>query len=833
MKKGKILSAFTSLAIAGTMLASALPFTASAATTVQTDLQLSMTSDKTSYTLDEIKAGATARVYVKADGNFEADNITSLGARFKSSNWDVRAKNLEIGYHNQIANNKGDGFSSFYSVATFGEWTKDFPIDQDKYDKTNGKKSSAISYAVKAKTAITDTNMPSIQIISNKNIGYFKKGTGSSIAEFDVEFPTDLEAGTYSIDFADVQLPVCIDDYGHLGDGIVKSTKGITFTIGDGQSATTATTKATTATTKATTATTKATAATTKATAASSGTGIVLDRDYTGTIKLSAEKVSAKAGASKVAVKIYADTNGFTIENLTFMIKYDSSKLKLNASTPFKEGYGLDPGSITFEPKTNVYLFLINGDTVAENDPSEPIGTLYFDVASDATGELPVEIVPGQGLAKIECLQHSESKNGLKKLYLDPEVTDGAIVLDNAASSVTTKATAATTTTKSNTTTAKPTIVTTTSTTKLTSNTKPTTAKTTVKSTSSTSGTGIVLDRDYTGTIKLSAEKVSAKAGASKVAVKIYADTNGFTIENLTFMIKYDSSKLKLNASTPFKEGYGLDPGSITFEPKTNVYLFLINGDTVAENDPSEPIGTVYFDVASDATGELPVKIVPGQGLAKIECLQHSESKNGLKKLYLDPEVTDGAVVIGSSSSDDLTVEVDDSALDTKGDNINWYFTDEAEFDKSNITVMSGDKDVTADADIKFDSTPGKTYNGKTFDYTVSYTATYGGKTANGTVDVKIGLRGDADCSHKVDARDAAAIAKDLAQLYGSKKTTLTKKNGEFALFLANVDEGVAKKKTTWYGKRDINARDAATIAKYLSMKFANPNLRLVDIINK
>ena len=237
--------------------------------------------------------------------------------------------------------------------------------------------------------------------------------------------------------------------------------------------------------------------------------------------------------------------------------------------------------------------------------------------------------------------------------------------------------------------------------------------------------------------------------------------------------------------------------------------------------------------MASDATGELPVKIVPGQGLAKIECLQHSESKNGLKKLYLDPEVTDGAVVIGSSSSDDLTVEVDDSALDTKGDNINWYFADEAEFDKSNITVMSGDKDVTADADIKFDSTPEKKYNGKTFDYTVSYTATYGGKNATGTVDVKIGLRGDADCSHKVDARDAAAIAKDLAQLYGSKKTTLTKKNGEFALFLANVDEGTAKKETTWYGKRDINARDAATIAKYLSMKFANPNLRLVDIINK
>ena len=46
MKKGKLLSAFTSLALAGTMLASALPFTASAAS-VQTDLQLSMSADKT------------------------------------------------------------------------------------------------------------------------------------------------------------------------------------------------------------------------------------------------------------------------------------------------------------------------------------------------------------------------------------------------------------------------------------------------------------------------------------------------------------------------------------------------------------------------------------------------------------------------------------------------------------------------------------------------------------------------------------------------------------------------------------------------------------------
>ena len=869
MKKGKLLSAFTSLALAGTMLASALPFTASAAS-VQTDLQLSMSAEKTSFTLDEIKAGATATVYVKADGNFESDNITSLGARFKSSDWDVRAKNLEISYHNQIANNKGDGFSSFYSVATFGEWTKDFPIDQDKYDKTNGKMSKAISYAVKAKTAITDTNMPSIQIISNKNIGYFKKGTGSSIAHFDVEFPKDLEAGTYTIDFADVQLPVSVDDYGHLGDGIAKSATGITFTVGDSQPTTE---PVTTAATKATT-------------AATSASGIQLSRDYTGTVKLSAEKVTAAAGDKKVALNIYADTNGFTVENLTFMVKYDSSKLTLDSDTPFEEGYGLDPGSITFEPSTNTYLFLINGDTVAENMPSEPIGTLYFDVAADAEGELPVELVPGQGLAKIECLQHSESKNGLKKFYLDPVVTNGAIIIGDAKTT------------------------------------------TTVATTKATTDSGIQLSRDYTGTVKLSAEEVTAAAGAKKVALNIYADTNGFTIENLTFMVKYDSSKLTLNADTPFEEGYGLDPGSITFEPKTNVYLFLINGDTVAENDPSEPIGTLYFDVASDAKGKLPVELVPGQGLAKIECLQHSESKNGLKKFYLDPVVTNGAVIVdddvttpadttvtttkattdttttsvtsvattpaptqittasvsasasasvsvsisketgvsvsnsasasvsvsvsvsisivspvdtGSSSvtttgggdTTKVSISIDTSATDVYGNDVNWYFADEPSFDTASIKVVDADGNEVEGASIDFgDATPANTYDGKTFDYVVAFTVSVDGEEAGtGEINVKIGQRGDANCDHKVNARDAAAIAKDLAQLYGSKKTTLTAKEGEFALFLANVDRGTAKKATDWYGLRDLNARDAATIAKYLAQKYSKPTLKLVDLV--
>ncbi len=395
MRKIKIISA----AVSAALLMSSFPFMVSADSD-SNNVSLAMESSQKNYTLDEIKSGASAKVYVEMNGSFQNENITALGLKFNCSNWDVRPKNMKFTFPNQLATSKGDGQTSFFSLSTYSEWTESNP-----------------SYAMIPKNEINSSNPPAIQIMTNKLVGYFEKGSGSSIAEFDVPFPTDLPAGKYSINFTNIDI-VAVDSNGKITSFTPSSATGITFTVGD-------------------------------------------------------------------------------------------------------------------------------------------------------------------------------------------------------------------------------------------------------------------------------------------------------------------------------------------------------------------------------------------------------------------------------ASSEDLTVSADSNAVDENGDSVNWYFDDEAEFDKSNITVMSGDKDVTADADIKFDSTPGKTYNGKTFDYTVSYTATYGGKTANGTVDVKIGLRGDADCSHKVDARDAAAIAKDLAQLYGSKKTTLTKKNGEFALFLANVDEGAAKKETTWYGKRDINARDAATIAKYLSMKFANPNLRLVDIINK
>lgn len=89
MKKGKVLSVLTSLAMTGSMILSTVPsLTASAANGVNT-MGLKMTSAKTSYTLDEVKAGVTATVYVDAaNAVAEEDGILSVDFKVKSSDWE-------------------------------------------------------------------------------------------------------------------------------------------------------------------------------------------------------------------------------------------------------------------------------------------------------------------------------------------------------------------------------------------------------------------------------------------------------------------------------------------------------------------------------------------------------------------------------------------------------------------------------------------------------------------------------------------------------------------------------------------------------------------------
>jgi hypothetical protein len=190
----------------------------------------------------------------------------------------------------------------------------------------------------------------------------------------------------------------------------------------------------------------------------------------------------------------------------------------------------------------------------------------------------------------------------------------------------------------------------------------------------------------------------------------------------------------------------------------------------------------------------------------------------------------------GATSTDvSLSISVDDDMVDADGNNIHWYFADygSPEFKTDNIVVMNGEDDITDEVTIDFgDQTPETVYDGENFDYVVEFTVTYGDQTATGSINAKIGQRGDANCDHSLNARDAAAIARDLAQLFRTGTTTLTAEDG-FALFLANVNEDVVAegKETDYYGSRNINARDAALIARFLSQKFSDPDLQLVDLV--
>ena len=207
MKKGKFLSILTTVAMAGSMVLSAVPFTASAyvGDVVETAGKFSMTADQTNFTLDEIKAGATAKVKVHFTGDVSGEKMLSLESKFdcSDSDWKVVPTNMTLPYPCQIANDKGSKPSSFRkdSTNTSSIWTKDFPADPDSA------RGNPISYALKVELegGYQPGAYPIFKYITDETIGYIKPGEGDAVCEFDVEFPTDLAEGEYTIGFS-----VCI-----------------------------------------------------------------------------------------------------------------------------------------------------------------------------------------------------------------------------------------------------------------------------------------------------------------------------------------------------------------------------------------------------------------------------------------------------------------------------------------------------------------------------------------------------------------------------------------------------------------------------------------------
>ncbi|MGN1481606.1 CAP domain-containing protein, partial [Porcipelethomonas sp.] len=243
---------------------------------------------------------------------------------------------------------------------------------------------------------------------------------------------------------------------------------------------------------------------------------------------------------------------------------------------------------------------------------------------------------------------------------------------------------------------------------------------------------------------------------------------------------------------------------------------------------------TTTTKAATSTTTTTPAVTAVSLSYDKVTTTTTTTTKAATTTTTTTPAVTDDSLSYDTAvTAVSLSISIDDDMIDADGNNVNWYFADETSFDTSWITVMSWDEDITADVTIDFGgATPENTYDGKYFDYDVPFTVTYNGATCEGAMYVKIGQRGDANCDHKVNARDCAFIANDRAQLYGSKNTTLTDTEGDFALFLANADESISEQNTDWYGKREINAHDAAVIARYLAQIYKNPDSLLLDIVN-
>ena len=150
-----------------------------------------------------------------------------------------------------------------------------------------------------------------------------------------------------------------------------------------------------------------------------------------------------------------------------------------------------------------------------------------------------------------------------------------------------------------------------------------------------------------------------------------------------------------------------------------------------------------------------------------------------------------------------------------------FYFSDEDEFFIDGIKVLLDGKNVTNDVEFIFNTTPESTFNGKDHDYKVPFLAEYtdssGGCTSvTGSMNVKIGMRGDANCDNKVNMNDVYLIENDLYMNYISGRSALTANDG-LGIFLANADGRQKKVSDGAFGLNDLNIADAFYISSYIS----------------
>jgi len=794
MKKGKLLSIFTSFAMAGTMIASALPFTASAATN---PLGLQLTSEKTAYTMDEIRAGASATVYVDPTGTItESDHVGSVEFKLKSDAWGkVEPIDLKLCDPNGLETKKGGNIKRSHTVDNTASMV---------ISKWEGTKPTKAGYTVQDYAAVGVTEysadyMPAVLMMSNSENGFFRTGTDTQhIAEFKVNFPTNLAAGKYTISFEDAKSMICPD--GQFGSNTAESvatpvTKSITFEIGAAASVTTAATTTQDPDWQPT-------------------------RVYDGSCKLSiAKKVKGEPGDT-VDVPFYLelgnDVDPKYITGIAFTCVFDRSKLELVDIYDAEES-GLTDGAFNASTETGNYLYSYSTANI-EVDPNYPICVYSFKIKDGATGELPITVTNHLGYKNSPIQVIHKQNRGEETTYLQPTIEDGSILIGSDATTP---------------------VVTTTET-------KPVEViSSIVTQTSIVPVESIVTVTSYVA-VESIVPVTSYVAVESIVPVTSYVPVESVVTKE---SIVTKESFVPVDSIVPVTSYVPVESVSVvtSINPVDSIvpvtsYVPVESVSVVTSINPVESIVPVtsYVPVESivPVTSYVPVESVSiVTSIDPVVQTSYIVSISEVPVVSVSEKIVTVLVTTTSVSESDTTPAVTSisfsiPAIDD-GDS-QWYYADETDWHLGDVHVFIDGEEVT-DYDPEelivtlegAEATPASVYNGKDFDYTLTISF----MDAEDTFQAKIGQRGDANCDQKVNVRDAAAIAKDLAGLYKTKKTNLTEENG-FGIFLANSDQGIQNPvKTPAYEPYDLNVRDAAVIAKYLANKKANPDKTLKDYV--
>jgi hypothetical protein len=415
MRKLKALSVITSVAMAGSMIVGAIPFTASADAVNPLGYQL--TTDKTTFTTDELAGGKTVTVYVDPVGTVtEADKVGSVEFKIKSDAWGkVDPVDLILSDDNAI----GTGYGNHLKA--------DKPYNQagsmvvSKWD--GGDKPTKAGYgiqdysSVSTFTGYSDDYCPAVLIMSDSSCGFMRTDAsyGKHIAEFHVKLPADLAAGSYNLSITDAKSMIVVDGkFGSDNSVLVNAptAKGLTFTV-------------------------------TGSSSESGNTDTPIEGDplegkriYDGDAYITIGEEKAAVGDTinvPVYLKLDEKIKDQFITGIAFKTIYDNTALELVRIVEPDES-GLSEGGFNQNPKTGVFLYNF---TVADItvDSTKPICYLQFKVKDGAKdGSYAIDVINHLfgATAKLQIVHTQQPLQDAT--YLTPHVTKGAVIVGEGSS---------------------------------------------------------------------------------------------------------------------------------------------------------------------------------------------------------------------------------------------------------------------------------------------------------------------------------------------------------------------------------------------------------------